>query len=248
MGARITTLFQTPGNGIIDMSLPGSDALLQQAGAGAKPLGTFTAQRSRFPLGVVVLVSSSGGAVAAGALSQSIGDAAAKSVNTPVAFSATSTRALQRDVDTILGQANRLDPDSILSIKRLGFTIGAPNGDLLPYTGDFDVYRALLHQLYVSFSIGTLPVLRPVQMRGWTDADNPQVAAAIGGTAVTQTTQEWSVGEAETGPLDALIFPDDQITCRVSNPLDITGLAASSYYPIRAYAHGVRYERAGGVG
>lgn len=245
--ARIVSLFQTPGNGIIDLSVPGAAELLERAGGTAKPLGTFTAQRSSFPLGVTVVQASATGGVAAGEINAN-GDAAAKQVGTQIAFSATNTRALVRDLDTILGQSNRVDPDTILAVKRIGWTVSAANGDLDPYTGDFDVLRYMLSRILFDFSIGTLPILRPSALRNWTDLNQPQVAAAIGGTAAAQVTQEWMVDAAQAGPLDQIIFPEDQISCRLTNPLALTGLGTSPYFTFRPYAHGVRYQRAGGVG
>jgi hypothetical protein len=241
-------LFQTAGNGIIDLSVPGAADLLERAGGSAKPLGTFTAQRSSFPLGVTVVQSSSGGAVAAGEINAN-GDAAAKQVGTQVAFSASNTRSLVRDVDTILGQSNRVDPDTILAVKRIGWTVSANNGDLDPYTGDFDLLRYMLSRIFFDFSIGTLPIIRPSALRNWTDVNQPQVAAAVATTASATTLQpEWLIDAAQAGPLDQIIFPEDQISCRLTNPLALSGLGASAYYTFRPYAHGVRYQRAGGVG
>jgi len=248
VGTRVTNLFQTAGNGIIDLSVPGAADLLERAGGSAKPLGTFTAQRSSFPLGVTVVQSSSGGAVAAGEINAN-GDAAAKQVGTQVAFSASNTRSLVRDVDTILGQSNRVDPDTILAVKRIGWTVSANNGDLDPYTGDFDLLRYMLSRIFFDFSIGTLPIIRPSALRNWTDVNQPQVAAAVATTASATTLQpEWLIDAAQAGPLDQIIFPEDQISCRLTNPLALSGLGASAYYTFRPYAHGVRYQRAGGVG
>lgn len=258
MGTRVTNLFQTAGNGIIDLSVPGAAELLERAGGSAKPLGTFTAQRSSFPLGVTVVTSSSGGAVAAGEINAN-GDAAAKQVGTQVAFSASNTRALVRDVDTILGQSNRVDPDTILAVKRIGWTVSANNGDLDPYTGDFDLLRYMLSRIFFDFSIGTLPIIRPSALRNWTDVNQPQVGATVAVTTTTPTAvatipitetvrQEWLIDAAQAGPLDQIIFPEDQISCRLTNPLALAGLGASAYFTFRPYAHGVRYQRAGGVG
>jgi hypothetical protein len=245
--ARITNLFQTAGNGLIDASLPGADDLIRRAGPNVKDLGLFTAQRSSFPLGVVVVQSSTSGAVAAGEVNAN-GDAAAKQVGTQVAFSATNTRALIRDLDTVLGQSNRVDPDTILNIKRIGWTVSAANGDVDPYTGDVDVLRYMLSRLLFDFTIGTLPIVRPNALRNWTDGNNPQTAAALGGTSTAIDRQEWLVNYAETGPLEQIVFPEDQISCRLTNPLALAGLDPSAYYTFRPYAHGVRYQRAGGVG
>ncbi len=248
MGTRVTNLFQTAGNGIIDLSVPGAAELLERAGGSAKPLGTFTAQRSSFPLGCTVVQSSSGGAVAAGEINAN-GDAAAKQVGTQIAFSSTNTRALVRDVDTILGQSNRVDPDTILAVKRIGWTVSANNGDLDPYTGDFDLLRYMLSRIFFDFSIGTLPIIRPSALRNWTDVNQPQAAAAVATTASGTTLQpEWLIDAAQAGPLDQIIFPEDQISCRLTNPLALSGLGASAYFTFRPYAHGVRYQRAGGVG
>lgn len=246
--ARIVSLFQTPGNGIIDLSVPGAAELLERAGNQAKPLGTFTAQRGSFPLGVTVVTSTSGGAVSAGEVNAN-GDAAAKQVGSQVAFSSSNTRALVRDVDTILGQSNRVDPDTILAMKRIGWTVSAANGDLDPYTGDFDILRYLLSRIFFDFSIGTLPIVRPSALRNWTDVNQPQVAAAVAETNPTSLIRaEWMIDAAQAGPLDQIIFPEDQISCRLTNPLALAGLGASAYFTFRPYAHGVRYQRAGGVG
>lgn len=246
--ARVTTLYQTPGNGLIDMSVPGASDLLARAGDQAQLLGTFTAQQSTFPLGVSVLIASATGAVNAGELNAN-GDAAAKQVGTQVAFSGTNTRALVRDVDTILGQSNRVDPDTILRARRIGWTVSAPNGDLDPFTGDFDILRYLLSRIYFSFQIGTLPIVRPSQLRNWLDGNQPQTAAAVSTTAATTTIQqEWMIGSDGPGPLDQVIFPEDQISAALTNPLALAGLTASAYYTFRCYAGGTRYQRAGGVG
>jgi hypothetical protein len=246
--ARVTTLYQTPGNGLIDMSLPGAPDLLARAGDGAKLLGTFTAQQSTFPLGVSVLIASATGTVAAGELNAN-GDAAAKQVGTQVAFSATSTRALVRDVDTLLGQSNRVDPDTILRCRRIGWTVSAPNGDLDPFTGDFDILRYLCSRIFFNFQIGTLPIIRPSALRNWLDANQPQTAAAVATTAsATTIQQEWMIGSDGPGPLDQVIFPEDQISCALTNPLALSGLTNSAYYAFRPYATGTRYQRAGGVG
>jgi hypothetical protein len=128
---RVTKLFKLKNNGLIDSSKPGAaDAIREadRAGLLVADLGVYTAQEGFFPFGYLGISCDASAQVAQGAVNF---DFATVTVGSQLQITPTSTRAALRGVDSIIGNSNRLDQDTVFSARAIGFGVGTPDGDLL---------------------------------------------------------------------------------------------------------------------
>jgi hypothetical protein len=160
---------------------------------------------------------------------------------------ATPRQAL-RDVDTILGNANRLDQDTIFSARTVSFGLGSLGGDL-DTNPSANSERPIISSLFFQVLLGQLELIRATPIRRAMDSDR-EFTASNGGTNQVS----WPLYQRfDRQVLDQLLFPEDQITIRITQPVAVSGiqndLAAnvSGIFPLRCYLSGVRYQRAAGV-
>jgi hypothetical protein len=242
---RVTRLIKTSNNGLIDLSRPGASADYRAALADKQvvaDLGMYSAQDSTFAFGVIPITVTSG-AMTAGLINQ---DFATVTVGSTLAL-ATPRQAL-RDVDTILGNANRLDQDTIFSARTVSFGLGSNNGDL-DTNPSANSERPIIASLFFQVLLGQLELIRATPIRRALDSDR-EFTASNGGS----TRASWPYYQRfDRQVLDQLLFPEDQITIRITQPVavaDIKDDAAanvSGIFPLRCYLSGVRYQRAAGV-
>jgi hypothetical protein len=242
---RVTRLIKTSNNGLIDLSRPGASADYRAALADKQvvaDLGMYSAQDSTFAFGVIPITVTSGG-MTAGLINQ---DFATVTVGSTLAL-ATPRQAL-RDVDTILGNANRLDQDTIFSARTVSFGLGSLGGDL-DTNPSANSERPIISSLFFQVLLGQLELIRATPIRRAMDSDR-EFTASNGGTSQVS----WPLYQRfDRQVLDQLLFPEDQITIRITQPVAVSGIqndaaaSVSGIFPLRCYLSGVRYQRAAGV-
>jgi hypothetical protein len=242
---RVTRLIKTSNNGLIDLSRPGASADYRAALADKQvvaDLGMYSAQDSTFAFGVIPITVTSG-AMTAGLINQ---DFATVTVGSTLAL-ATPRQAL-RDVDTILGNANRLDQDTIFSARTVSFGLGSLGGDL-DTNPSANSERPIISSLFFQVLLGQLELIRATPIRRAMDSDR-EFTASNGGTNQVS----WPLYQRfDRQVLDQLLFPEDQITIRITQPVAVSGITndlaanVSGIFPLRCYLSGVRYQRAAGV-
>jgi hypothetical protein len=242
---RVTRLIKTSNNGLIDLSRPGASADYRAALADKQvvaDLGMYSAQDSTFAFGCIPITVTSG-AMTAGLINQ---DFATVTVGSTLAL--TTPRQALRDVDTILGNANRLDQDTIFSARTVSFGLGSLGGDL-DTNPSANSERPIISSLFFQVLLGQLELIRATPIRRAMDSDR-EFTASNGGTNQVS----WPLYQRfDRQVLDQLLFPEDQITIRITQPVAVSGiqndLAAnvSGIFPLRCYLSGVRYQRAAGV-
>ena len=243
MKTRVTKLFKTKNNGLIDSSKPGAAEAIREAdraGLLVADLGVYTAQEGYFPFGYLGVTCNSTGQIAAGAVNF---DFATVTVGSTLQINPTTTRAALRGVDSIIGNSNRLDQDTVFSAKCVGFGIGTADGDLLanPLASDEAICGQIFH---ASIQLGQVTIIDSMPIRR--AQDSHRYEPATGGTSVA----EWQLYQQfPAQPLEQVFFPEDQFTIRLSNPtlIDLSTAYQSKILPIRCYLSGVRYQRAAGV-
>jgi hypothetical protein len=242
---RVTRLVKHANNGLIDLSRPGASADYRAALADKQvvaDLGMYSAQDSTFAFGVIPITVTSG-AMTAGLINQ---DFATVTVGSTLAL-ATPRQAL-RDVDTILGNANRLDQDTIFSARTVSFGLGSLGGDL-DTNPSANSERPIISSLFFQVLLGQLELIRATPIRRAMDSDR-EFTASNGGTNQVS----WPLYQRfDRQVLDQLLFPEDQITIRITQPVAVSGIQndlagnVSGIFPLRCYLSGVRYQRAAGV-
>jgi hypothetical protein len=242
MKTRVTKLFKTKNNGLIDSSKPGAAEAIREAdraGLLVADLGVYTAQEGYFPFGYLGVSCSGTGVIAAGAINF---DFATVTVGSQLQITPSATRAALRGVDSIIGNSNRLDQDTVFSAKCIGFGFGSPNGDLLanPSASDEAIAGQIFH---ASVQLGQVTIIDSMPLRRANDAHRYEPATGASTPANWQLYQQFPAQ-----PLEQVFFPEDQFTIRVANPtaIDLAGFD-SQILPIRCYLSGVRYQRAAGV-
>ena len=242
---RVTRLIKTSNTGLIDLSRPGAASEYRQALADkavVSDLGMYSAQDSTFAFGCIP-ITVTGGAMTAGLINQ---DFATVTVGSTLAL-ATPRQAL-RDVDTILGNANRLDQDTIFSARTISFGLGSEDGDL-DTNPSANTERPIIASLFFQVLLGQLELIRATPIRRALDSDR-EFTASNGGS----TRASWPYYQRfDRQVLDQLLFPEDQITIRITQPVAVANInddaaaAVSGIFPLRCYLSGVRYQRAAGV-
>ena len=243
MKTRVTKLFKLKNNGLIDSSKPGAAEAIREAdraGLLVADLGVYTAQEGYFPFGYLGVSCSSAGVIAAGAINF---DFATVTVGSQLQITPSTTRAALRGVDSIIGNSNRLDQDTVFSAKCIGFGFGTADGDLLanPLASDEAICGQIFH---ASVQLGQVTIIDSMPLRRANDAHRYE--PATGGTSPA----EWQLYQQfAPQPLEQVFFPEDQFTIRVQNPtaIDLSAAFNSKVLPIRCYLSGVRYQRAAGV-
>lgn len=242
MKTRVTKLFKTKNNGLIDSSKPGAAEAIREAdraGLLVADLGVYTAQEGYFPFGYLGVSCSATGVIAAGAINF---DFATVTVGSQLQITPATTRAALRGVDSIIGNSNRLDQDTVFSAKCIGFGFGSPSGDLLanPSASDEAIAGQIFH---ASVQLGQVTIIDSMPLRRANDAHRYEPATGASTPANWQLYQQFPAQ-----PLEQVFFPEDQFTIRVQNPtaIDLAGFD-SQILPIRCYLSGVRYQRAAGV-
>ncbi len=244
MKTRVTKLFKTKNNGLIDSSKPGASEAIREAdraGLLVADLGVYTAQEGYFPFGYLGVSCNSSGIVAAGAINF---DFATVTVGSQLQIAPSTTRAALRGVDSIIGNSNRLDQDTVFSAKCIGFGFGTADGDLLanPLASDEAIAGQIFH---ASVQLGQVTIIDSMPLRRANDAHRYEPA-----TGNTTNPDQWQLYQQfAPQPLEQVFFPEDQFTIRVQNPIqiDLSSGFASKILPIRCYLSGVRYQRAAGV-
>jgi hypothetical protein len=242
MKTRVTKLFKTKNNGLIDSSKPGAAEAIREAdraGLLVADLGVYTAQEGYFPFGYLGVSCSASGVIAAGAINF---DFATVTVGSQLQISPSTTRAALRGVDSIIGNSNRLDQDTVFSAKCIGFGFGSPDGDLLanPPASDEAIAGQIFH---ASVQLGQVTIIDSMPLRRAQDSHRYEPATGSSSPTAWQLYQQFAAQ-----PLEQVFFPEDQFTIRVANPtaIDLAGFD-SKILPIRCYLSGVRYQRAAGV-
>jgi hypothetical protein len=243
MKTRVTKLFKTKNNGLIDSSKPGAAEAIREAdraGLLVADLGVYTAQEGYFPFGYLGVSVDSLGAVPQGAINF---DFATVTVGSTLQITPTSTRAALRGVDSIIGNSNRLDQDTVFSARSVSFGVGTPDGDLLgnPAASDEAIAGQILH---VSIQLGQVTIIDSMPARRAQDSHRYEPATGSTSPTAWQLYQQFPAA-----PLEQVFFPEDQFTIRLQNPIAIqfSGALFSKILPIRCYLSGVRYQRAAGV-
>ncbi len=243
MKTRVTKLFKTKNNGLIDSSKPGASEAIREAdraGLLVADLGVYTAQEGYFPFGYLGVSCNASNVVAAGAINF---DFATVTVGSQLQITPTTTRAALRGVDSIIGNSNRLDQDTVFSAKCIGFGFGTADGDLLanPLASDEAIAGQIFH---ASVQLGQVTIIDSMPLRRANDSHRYEPATGATTPAEWQLYQQFAAQ-----PLEQVFFPEDQFTIRVQNPIQITLSSdfQSAILPIRCYLSGVRYQRAAGV-
>lgn len=243
MKTRVTKLFKLKNNGLIDSSKPGAAEAIREAdraGLLVADLGVYTAQEGYFPFGYLGVSVNSSGIVAQGAVNF---DFATVTVGSTLQITPTSTRNALRGVDSIIGNSNRLDQDTVFSAKCVGFGFGTADGDLLANPAAID--EAIAGQiLHASIQLGQVTIIDSMPVRRANDSHRYEPATGSSSPTAWQLYQQFPAQ-----PLEQVFFPEDQFTIRIQNPTEIqfSGALASKILPIRCYLSGVRYQRAAGV-
>lgn len=243
MKTRVTKLFKLKNNGLIDSSKPGAAEAIREAdraGLLVADLGVYTAQEGYFPFGYLGVSVNSSGIVAQGAVNF---DFATVTVGSTLQITPTSTRNALRGVDSIIGNSNRLDQDTVFSAKCVGFGFGTADGDLLANPAAID--EAIAGQsLHASIQLGQVTIIDSMPVRRAQDSHRYEPATGSSSPTAWQLYQQFPAQ-----PLEQVFFPEDQFTIRIQNPTEIqfSGALSSKILPIRCYLSGVRYQRAAGV-
>ena len=243
MKTRVTKLFKTKNNGLIDSSKPGAAEAIREAdraGLLVADLGVYTAQEGYFPFGYLGVSVDASGIVAQGAVNF---DFATVTVGSTLQITPTSTRNALRGVDSIIGNSNRLDQDTVFSAKCIGFGFGTADGDLLANPAAID--EAIAGQsLHASIQLGQVTIIDTMPVRRAQDSHRYEPATGSSSPTAWQLYQQFPAQ-----PLEQVFFPEDQFTIRLQNPTQIafSGALASAILPLRCYLSGVRYQRAAGV-
>ena len=243
MKTRVTKLFKTKNNGLIDSSKPGASEAIREAdraGLLVADLGVYTAQEGYFPFGYFGIACDSSGVVAQGAVNF---DFATVTVGSTLQITSTATRNALRGVDSIIGNSNRLDQDTVFSAKCVGFGFGTPDGDLLanPSAIDESIAGQILH---ASIQLGQVTIIDSMPVRRANDSHRYEPATGASNPPNWQLYQQFA-----PQPLEQVFFPEDQFTIRLQNPtaIQFSSALSSKILPVRCYLSGVRYQRAAGV-
>ena len=243
MKTRVTKLFKLKNNGLIDSSKPGASEAIREAdraGLLVADLGVYTAQEGFFPFGYLGISCDSSAQVAQGAVNF---DFATVTVGSQLQITPTTTRAALRGVDSIIGNSNRLDQDTVFSARAIGFGVGTPDGDLLANPAAID--EAIAGQsLHASVQLGQVTIIDTMATRRAQDSHRYEPATGSSSPTAWQLYQQFPAQ-----PLEQVFFPEDQFTIRLSNPtaIQFSNNCTSKILPIRCYLSGVRYQRAAGV-